>query len=273
MRSRVNSTTTAPCGSCQKDVKSKGILCSRCSNWHHETCVGLSNDMYKLLGDIRGCLWICDTCLPIAEHLVKQQSPDRDFIHRTINEAIAPLQSSIQCLTTSENPSENIVKSAVKETLDSIRIPAATQVTKEHSFELRINGIPETDGSNSAKQSNDEQQLITILKHLGEPGDENVVSARRMGRPQSTDTTPKRARTLLVRFRSEWTIRKLLNRSSDLKSFAFPVYISRMLSPADHVIESKLLAKRRELINNDVLPGNLKIRNLKLYNDGVEVKI
>lgn len=53
-----------PCGSCSRPVKSnqKAVLCDSCNLWVHNTCSGLSDQMYHIFQNSSNCVWICPNC-------------------------------------------------------------------------------------------------------------------------------------------------------------------------------------------------------------------
>ena len=56
--------TKYPCTVCGKAVRSnqRGILCSRCQNWTHANCCGVSPAEYRRLGEHEDELWYCPGC-------------------------------------------------------------------------------------------------------------------------------------------------------------------------------------------------------------------
>ena len=60
------STSSSKCGTCKKIVKDgdkSGIACDNCGVWYHGACAKLSQEDVTLMGRIKGCLWLCDSCL------------------------------------------------------------------------------------------------------------------------------------------------------------------------------------------------------------------
>ena len=73
-------------------------------------------------------------------------------------------------------------------------------------------------------------------------------------------------RALLVTFTNTWSARKCLAKSSHLKSFDYPMYISQSLTGEQRVMEKKILSTRYNMIQSGKLRADFKIRDLKLYN-------
>eukprot|EP00056_Hartaetosiga_gracilis_P012246 m.194479 g.194479 ORF g.194479 m.194479 type:complete len:222 (-) comp13660_c0_seq7:354-1019(-) len=54
-----------PCNICHKEVRDndRAVLCERgCQTWFHAACVGLTNDGYALLCNLKDSEWMCDVC-------------------------------------------------------------------------------------------------------------------------------------------------------------------------------------------------------------------
>ena len=82
--------TKYPCGVCSKACKWKQdcIACDQCETWLHRTCINMSPEMFKILGN-SSCTWICDNCgLPLFDSSFWSS---RSFEH---NNSFAPLDGS-----------------------------------------------------------------------------------------------------------------------------------------------------------------------------------
>ena len=264
-RSRTGSTSS-PCGqqSCRKEVKERGILCARCAKWYHDTCAGLSDESYKVIGQTPGCLWVCPPCLPVAEQTLRQPLVDPEFIRTKIADALKPLHESVQSLNTKTE-----VKESVQEALGELTLSTAPRTQSDVRLEVRFHGIPEPSGTGMQNLTHGENQLKNVFQFLGE-SDASISSVSRLGKKVEGRSRP---RTLLVKLNTEWSVQKLLTKARNLKQYTSPIFMSRMLSPEDHEKEKLVLKKRRELINQGIPAKELKIENLKLFHNNTEVQL
>ena len=135
--------------------------------------------------------------------------------------------------------------------------------------EIRIDGIAESSASkNIEHMEHDHAEITKVLSHLGE----SEVEVENIFRAGKFHPEKSRPRSLIVKFRNVWTVRKILAKASLLKNFGSAVFISKSLNESERRTERSILKKRRELIDSGVSASSLKIRNLKLYQDGEEVK-
>ena len=150
-RSRTGSTSS-PCGqqSCRKEVKERGILCARCAKWYHDTCAGLSDESYKVIGQTPGCLWVCPPCLPVAEQILRQPLVDPEFRRTTIADALKPLHESVQSLNTKTE-----VKESVQEALGELTLSTAPRTQSDVRLEVRFDGKPEPSGTGMQNLTHD----------------------------------------------------------------------------------------------------------------------
>ena len=93
----------------------------------------------------------------------------------------------------------------------------------------------------------------------------------RVGKLQNGEQKQKR-RTLIVKFRSECEVKRILARASKLRHYGKKVFISPELTEEELQIERKLLAKRYQLIQNGTFTKErVRVRNCKLLLDGKEL--
>ena len=234
-RSRTGSTSS-PCGqqSCRKEVKERGIFCARCAKWYHDTSAGLSDESYKFIDQIPGCLWVCPPWLPVAEQILRQPLVDPEFIRTTSADALKPLHESVQSLNTKTE-----VKESVQEALGELILSTAPRTQSDVRLEVRFDGIPEPSGTGMQNVTHDGNQLKNVFQFLVE-SDASISSISRLGKKVEGRSRP---RTLLVKLNTEWPVRKLLTKARNLKQYTSPIFMSRMLSPEDHEKE-KLPWKR-----------------------------
>jgi len=144
----------------------------------------------------------------------------------------------------------------------------STSMTK---YRLRISGIcePSSQLKPLERQAVEETELKKILSFMN-LGNVLISDFFRLGKFKAEN---KRDRTMLVTFQSVWDRRKILSSSYLLKDYEKAVFISPELTAEEKLIERKVLKKRYELIQSGIKRENIKIRNLKLFHDNVEVKI
>lgn len=138
--------------------------------------------------------------------------------------------------------------------------------TDDYNIQLKFVGVPEIDVKNPiAKQLQEKESIENIISDLG--ANSEVADCRRLGRYDSSKNRP-----VLVTFNNIWDKRKCLNLAIQKKYYNHKrILIIPELSPTDKLIEKALLRKRYDLINTGVDKSRLRIRNLKLYQDEVEV--
>ena len=82
-----------------------------------------------------------------------------------------------------------------------------------------------------------------------------------------------RPQTLIVKFSNEWTARKCLTKGYKLRNFDYPVLINKSQSKEEVILEKSVLKKRWELMQNGTPKAEVKIKNLKLFHNNVEIII
>ena len=136
---------------------------------------------------------------------------------------------------------------------------------------LRIQGIPENkDFSKNENVFHANETIKEIFEKLRVNA--NVENVHRLGKFSESRSKP---RVTMVTLSSEWHAKLILAKSAemwdDLKNLGF--FILPTLSYEDSKKENLCLQKRRELINANVPPSSLKIRNFQLFKDDVLVNI
>ena len=146
----------------------------------------------------------------------------------------------------------------------------ATPIRKidDYQCQLKFIELPENDIKFSNERHLKEKlDAEAVISRLG--GNPDTADCRRLGR---FDTQKKRP--LLVSFKSIWDKRKCLALAIQNKLFQTDkILIVPELSPEERTIEKKLLAKRYQLINEGTDKSRIRIRNLKLFCDGIEVTV
>ena len=97
-----------------------------------------------------------------------------------------------------------------------------------------------------------------------------ITDCFRLGKFKTENIRP---RTLIVTFASVWDQRKVISQCFQLKSYSEKIFISPELSTEDKIKEKKLLNKRWQLIQSGVERQQLKIKNLRLFNNQNEVHL
>ena len=261
MTPSVSSANKCPrCKKLVKDQDSGAISCSKCADWFHGPCCGVTVEEVALMGKIHNCFWICDPCIDdtvfrkqdkLDTFIAKSETFENEFAK--INEKLAQLSA-----TSSHNP---VLPNKPRE-----------HTIPQRELEIRLQGVPEcTEASSAARLAHEENEVKSVLHALHETEHACISSIRRLGK---FDKGNKRPRSLIVRFTNEWTARKCLAKGGLLKTYKDPVYISKVLSAEEFAIEKQILKKRYELIqHSDIDKSRLKIRNLTLLLDGEPVKL
>ena len=296
-RSRAGSTTDpvaagvgASCAKCKKKTGDNWIGCDVCGAWLHIDCTGISKDDFIVIRRNPGLLWCCDFCLPSAKAKFTNTSSNElrfEKVEKKMDEVISLVKEFIEKPTANERKMDEVI-SHVKEfvekpNLENFNADNRSTPTEQtdHTRELRIAGIPEyacLTTSDKARRidifSHEEKSIGDVLNHLGVDRD-TVASAFRLG---PFNRGSQRPRTLVVRFNNEFTVNKILARSSMLSTFKgnyrdsqYDVFISKSLTRAEQSKEKMALKKRRELIDSGVDAKTLKVRNGELRRDGEKV--
>ena len=113
----------------------------------------------------------------------------------------------------------------------------------------------------------DIQAVRKVMEYLGELGNEPITDSFRLGKYRSDATRP---RTLLVRFKNPWLVRKLLAKSYILKDYSDSIYLSRELIIDEKKLESCIFFERYKLVETAISKDRLRVRDLNLYLDGKE---
>ena len=118
------------------------------------------------------------------------------------------------------------------------------------------------------KMLDDKKQTQSILEYLN-LGNLCIKDLFRSGYVQGG-----KPRILIIEFLTVWDARLVLTKAASMKNYHLPnIFINKQLNEKEKIIEKSILKHRYELILQGVPKMSLKIRNLKLYRDGSEVKI
>ena len=271
-----NKSTKFPCGVCGAECKSNCVKCSDCGKWFHQGCTNLPENVFAALGKIKGLFWKCDTCgdnvVTAAEDQLQQLIQETKtnvssfdvMKHELLNEVKAIKQSMTTFL---ERMNLKLESAHVQNTKN--RPETAPTVSKKpaddnkHNTQLKFIGVAE-----SAEKYNLNQKLNdkdAVDKNLADIGlNAKSSDCMRLGK-----FAEDKKRPILVTFDSVWDARICLSKAIENRLFETnQILIVRALSREEQDIEKAILKKRFELIQSGIDRSQLKIRNLKLYNNG-----
>ena len=136
-------------------------------------------------------------------------------------------------------------------------------------MKIRLSGIPEA-SQGVHRLEHDQNEVRNILQHLGEYSDVNIENVFRLGK---VGTTRNRPRMVIERFRNPYLASICFAKGYKLRDYGGNVFIYKSLSPDEIELEKKLLKRRYELIQSGIDKSALKIRNLKVYENGNLVQV
>ena len=243
------------CGKCDVEVVDgdSALACEKCLKYFHGVCLGVNNDVVTAMGKLPGCYWFCDEC----------DGPQRasvDLPKET--EKLSKMVTHLNTLVAKIPPLE-IPKNPDLSTAKIMNV-----MTDDYKCQVRISGIEETPDNTASKQIIEDQvQIEEVLEKID--CSFPIKGVRRMGRYY-----PGRKRKVLITFQSPWEARLVIAKAIENNLFQeHKVLITPGLSKEDALREKTLLQKRYEMIQNGTDPKTLKIRKLKLYQNGNEVQI
>lgn len=217
------------------------------------------------------------TEIPNIKEKIKNGSQElNDKIENTnlnIQTEISKIHDKISQLKTECTNLQRMPQSQSSNGNDQIPISTSTanRNNDTYKYQIRISGIAEpTHGLNSIDRHDYEMsQVNKVLEHINVP---NVIliDIFRIG---SYVQDKPRGRSLVVTLNSIWDKRKILANAHKLKTYNQSVFISAALNAEEQLVEKMLLKRRWQLIQDGVDRKQLKIKNLKLYNNKVEVGI
>jgi len=162
-------------------------------------------------------------------------------------------------------------ETSTKNTITATDLPVKNENNDMLKFRVKIDGIPEISKEVKPwdRQNHEKSAIKKIFDFLKL---ENVLltDSFRVGKYVSES---KRPRSVIATVSSVWDRNKILQSAPLLKSYCTATYISPALSNADRILERRIMKKRWELIEKGADRKNLKIKNLKLYNNNEIVNI
>ena len=134
-----------------------------------------------------------------------------------------------------------------------------------------INGVPQLGNNFNARVDSDVKILAEIMQRIGLKSENNITSARRLWKSQTTNNERRTCRPILIAANNAHFMDRCIARSNHLKYFCVPACVNRFFSSLDMEIKQKILAKRFEMINVE----NKEKKNFQLnnYSDFIEVKL
>ena len=219
---------------------------------------------FIFLGKSKIVLFVCDESLADgtthAHDTVNSLSLEIVNLKNSVDEIKEAVSNGSQEKVTQELQELKSVVQEMKQTTAvtseaKLHFPVPKSKT-DYNFELRFSGIPEFNSSTKSANrkdvfEHDEKLLKEITKILGVDGYE-FSSFRRIGQFKPENPRP---RLILVKFSQEYSVDKILSRTTRLKDNNpiyndrnYSVFISKSLNPEEQKHEQKLLKKRREIL-------------------------
>jgi len=188
------------------------------------------------------------------------------------NSIINDLKTKIECLEKRlESEGKNKFNPTPAVVTDAPTLNSVKNTDHMVKFRVRLSGLPEpnSDLKFMERQKEEQSAIQNVMKFINL---ENVPISDcfRIGKYKAENKQPRK---LLITFSSVWDRRKVVSNAYLLKDYNHQIYISPELTAADKVTEKILMQKRWELIQSGTDKKLLKIKNLKLYNNGEEVEI
>ena len=103
------STSSSKCGTCKRfvnDGDKSGIAFDNCYVWYHGACASLSEEDVTKMGKIKGCLWLCDSCL----NVFNSEATYNPVIDTKTQKCMQSIQNSLTGIKTTLRPTQEPVK-------------------------------------------------------------------------------------------------------------------------------------------------------------------
>lgn len=294
-------TKHTKCKTCKNNIgaNDRTYNCVACQTVLHLTteCTGLSPvavNGIKELGSL--AMLICSTCnernardkfircytnsklneklenLDINEKLLSMENKLCGIIDKKIDDVDKKLDEAFKYKCEKvEKTYSSALSDGLKKAATPMNVPSLSKTPHNISQSVRIQGIPEDPSKSKAENLvPTNEAVLDIMRKLNL--DTRVMEMKRLGKFDENRIKP---RTLLVTLSSEHEVRLVLAKYRERgKEFSNDnIFILPALSKEEATLENLILKRRRELINEGVPTEKLKIRNLKLYNDKVEVVV
>ena len=271
-----NKSTKFPCGACKAECKSNCVQCSDCGKWFHQECTNLPANVFAALGKIKGLFWKCDACVDNVvtaaedqlQQLIQETKANVSFFDVMKNELLNEIKVIKQSMTTFQEKM-NLKRESVHVQNTKNRPETEPTASKKpaddnkHLTQLKFIGVAESPEKYNLNQKlNDKEAVDEILADIG-------LNAKSSDCMRLGKFAEHKKRPILVTFNSVWDARICLSKAIENKFFETNrILIVRALSRDEQEIEKAILKKRFELVQSGIDRSQLKIRNLKLYNNG-----
>lgn len=189
-----------------------------------------------------------------------------------INDRVSKMQLKIDKLENNENRNTDMSNNHANSQLrNGVNIQQNEKAANErdHQYQLIVSGLPEALTGNLGERNNmDLNEINKVLVFL-EASECKVVNLFRIGKKIENKT-----RKLVIKLQSVWDARKIYAKAKEMKNYNIKnIFINRDLPADEKLKENNLLKIRRELILAGASRQDIKIRNFKIYNKGVEIPV
>ena len=222
------------------------------------------------MGRAIGCLWICSSCRD--NDAFKSEAKSNSLLAiKELKISVNSVQNSLTEIKTKLEPAREINKPKDIET-DLVK---DNKLPPNAPFQLKIDNLAEA----NVEQVSPENRASAILNHEMDAVNEvlthleeslQIMDIKRLGKFVRNKERP---RAVILTLSSAWDVRKILSKAPKMKNFHKPIFINRMLSPEEKLIENRILQIRRDLLNQGTERSLIKIRDLKLFVDGKEIDL
>ena len=262
------------------------FLCVACDARFHWTteCTGFDKILLNSMNKVRNnFLMVCNECNDngkrdaiLSDIITSRENSKMNQLLATVEKSVTEIGQRVKSNTEeiTQRQTEIISKVSAVHPRPEINANTNNQYDETHQYSLRIDGVSELTGPEDEKPTvlnlleADRRAVNDIFNQLTE--DPGIMDIKRLGR---FDKDRQRPRTILVTLKNIWDVRKIVAKSSSIRSYDKKVYISKALSKSEIEIENSLLKKRRELINSGVEAKDLYIKGLKLFRGKVQVEM
>ena len=271
-----NKSTKFPCGACKAECKSNCVQRSNCGRWFLQECTNLPANVFAALGKIRGLFWKCDTCVDKVvtaaedelQQLIQETKTNVSSLDVMKNELLNEIKAIKKSMTTFEEKMNLKLESVHVQNTKNRPETAPTASKKpadgnKHNTQLKFIGVAESaEKYNLNQKLNDKRAVDKILADIGlnaKPSD-----CMRLGK-----LAEDKKRPILVTFNSVWDARVCFSKAIENNLFETnQILIVRALSREEQEMEKAIRKKRFELVKSGIDRSQLKIRNMKLHNNG-----
>ena len=195
------------CPMCRKEVTTNSIACSICDLWIHKACTGMSNDLFKLLLEIKeqgqDHCWKCEPC-GSARKIIDQRLTN---LEKTVNKIQETVTSNVENIAANKDKVDKAVEQiekieeSVKELKSSKNEDAAKSMIAEQieqnlkKLNIIIHNLkePATNLTSEERKHEDQELLARVLGEIQcvvNP-DADIKFSTRIGRVNSENSNPR----------------------------------------------------------------------------------